>query len=93
MRDEVKTGGPAAGATKPRLPARVFYGVIVAGVLLGSAAAAAGGWAYARDGEPEGRGVWADAAKGLVVPVAAMVGATFGGLAGVALAVALEKRS
>jgi hypothetical protein len=70
----------------------VFYGLIVAGVLLGSAAAAVGGWAYSRTGAPEGRGVSGDAAKGLVVPIAAMVGATFGGLAGVALAVVLERR-
>src|SRR5687768_6681500 len=94
MRGEGKTTGPEAGAKKPRLPARVFYGVIVAGVLLGGLAAAAGGWLYLESGEaaPTGRRVWGDVASGFVIPVGVMMGATFGGIAGFLLAVVLERR-
>jgi hypothetical protein len=75
-----------------RLPARVFYGVIVAGVLLGAVAAGAGAWGYLASGaaRPDARRIWADVADDLVIPVAVMMGGTFGGLAGVAAAVGLE---
>ena len=89
-----KTDGPAAGTSKPRLPARVFYGVIVAGVLLGIAACAAAGWVYleAGDRKPIGRRIWDGIAEDFVIPVCVVIGATFGGLAGFFLAVGLERR-
>ena len=70
-----------------RLRARTYYAVIVAGVALGAAAAglSAGG------ATADGRRVLADVAGDLVVPVAVMMGGTFGGLAGVAAAVALDR--
>jgi hypothetical protein len=76
----------------PRLRARTFYGVIAGGVVLGAAAAGGGAWAYVSrpDARPEGRRVLADVADQIVVPVAVMMGGTFGGLAGVAAAVALD---
>lgn len=93
MRNEAP-GGPAGGAKKPRLPARVFYGLIVAGVLLGASFAAVGGWLYLESGDrkPTGRRVWDGTAEDFVIPVAVMVGATFGGLAGFAAAAVWERR-
>ncbi|MFO0797260.1 MAG: hypothetical protein U0804_07265 [Gemmataceae bacterium] len=70
-----------------RLRARTFYAVIAAGVVFG--AAAAGGAAYVAGARSDGRRVIGDV---LVVPVAVMMGGTFGGLAGVAAAVALDRR-
>lgn len=86
-------GGPAAG--RDRLPARVFYTVIVAGVLFGVALSGSLAWAYlqAGDREPVGKRIWADIAGELVVFIAVMMGATFGGLAGAAAAVVLDVRS
>jgi hypothetical protein len=80
--------------TPHRLAARAFYGIIIAGVLLGAAAAGGGAWVYAagQDARPEGKRVLADVAGDVVVPVAAMMGGTFGGLAGVAMAVILDRR-
>ena len=80
--------------TTPRLPARAFYGVIVTGVLLGAAAAGGAAWLYAGrpDARPEGKRVLADVAGDVVVPVAVMMGGTFGGLAGVSAAVLLDRR-
>lgn len=77
-----------------RLRARTYYAVIAAGVALGAATAGGGAWAYlARgDAKPDGRRVLADVADELVVPVAVMMGGTFGGLGGVAAAVALDRR-
>ena len=77
-----------------RLPARIFYGVILLGTLLGVALAAGGAWAAVRSGtaRPDGRGVLADVAGEVVVPVAGMMGGTFGGLAGVAAAALLDRR-
>lgn len=89
-RDVNERGGPAAGA--PRLPARTFYGVIVAGVALGVCLSGSAAWAYlqAGDRDPTSRRIWGDVARDFVVPIAVMVGATFGGLAGFAAAVALD---
>ncbi len=85
---------PATGTTKTRLSARVFYGVILAGVLLGSLASGGAAWAYLESGdrEPTGRRVWGDVAKTFVIPVAVMMGATFGGLMGFFVAVVLDRR-
>jgi hypothetical protein len=79
----------------PRLPARTFYGIIAAGVALGAAAAGGGAWVYATSdaARPDGRRVLADVAAEIVVPVAVMMGATFGGLTGVASAVVLDRRN
>lgn len=86
-------GGPAAGRT--RLPARVFYGVIVAGVVLGVCLCGSAAWAYlqAGDRDPTARRIWGDVARDFVVPIAVMMGGTFGGLAGVAAAVVLDYRA
>jgi len=88
-----KADGPAAGKRNARLSARVFYGVILAGVLLGTVACAAAGWAYLEFGDrkPSGRRIWEGEAESFVIPISVMVGATFGGLAGVLAAVLLER--
>ncbi len=77
----------------PRLPARAFYGIILAGVLLGVLAAGGAAWAYLTFGadRPDAKQIWGDVADTFVVPVAVMVGATFGGLGGVGLAVVVSK--
>ncbi len=77
----------------PRLLARSFYAVIATGVALGASAAGGAAWAYVSgdDARPEGRRVLTDVAADIVVPVAVMMGATFGGLAGVAAAVLLDR--
>lgn len=77
-----------------RLRARAYYAVIAGGVALGAAAAGGGAWAYVSGGDarPDGRRVLADVADEIVVPVAVMMGGTFGGLGGVAAAVALDRR-
>lgn len=79
---------------KPRLSIRTFYATIVAGVCLGAVVAGGAAWAYLRYGEarPNGRQIWNDVADEFVVPVAVMMGGTFGGLAGVAAAVLLDRR-
>ena len=80
---------------KPRLSARVFYGVIVAGVLLGIAGCVAAGWAYLLSGgrKPTGRRIWDADAESFVIPICVMVGATFGGMAGVLAAVVWDRRT
>jgi hypothetical protein len=77
-----------------RLRARTYYTVIAAGVALGAGIAGGGASASLVDGnaKPDGRRVLADVADELVVPVAVMMGGTFGGLVGVAAAVALDRR-
>jgi hypothetical protein len=77
-----------------RLSARVFYGVIVAGVLLGTLISAAAAWAYleAGDRQPTARRIWGDVATMFVIPVAVMIGATFGGLIGFATAAVLDRK-
>ncbi|MCE9563021.1 MAG: hypothetical protein K8U57_13340 [Planctomycetes bacterium] len=85
--------GPTTGNT--RLPARVFYGLIVAGVLLGIGVCGSAAWAYLEEGdrEPTGRRIWGDVAKDFVIPIAVMVGSTFGGLVGFAVAVICDWRT
>lgn len=89
----MKSTEPTGRAIKLRLSARVFYGIIVAGVLFGIAACVAAGWAYLElgDRKPTGRRIWDSEAESFVIPICVMVGATFGGMAGVAAAVMLEK--
>ena len=84
---------PDEASVKPRLPARAFYGLIAAGVIAGSLLAGLGAWAYLNEGSrnPQALRIWGDVAADLVIPVAAMMGGTFGGLAGVAAAVALDR--
>lgn len=81
-------------APRPRLPAALFYGVIVAGVLAGLGLGAGGVWAAVAGGSarPEGRGAFAGVESLLAVPIAGMAGATFGGLAGLAVAVIWDRR-
>jgi hypothetical protein len=82
-------------APRHRLPARIFYAVILGGVVVGSALCAAAGWVYLQSGEPRptGHRVWDGIADEFVIPVCVMVGATFGGLVGVATAVIADKPS
>jgi hypothetical protein len=77
-----------------RLPARTFYGIILAGLLLGVGLATLSAWAYRQSGgrHAEGKRVLTGIADELVLPVAVMAGATFGGLAGFAAAVLVERR-
>jgi hypothetical protein len=78
-----------------RLRARDFYGIIVAGVLVGAIACAATGWIYLESGtgKPTGRRIWDGVAEQFVVPICTMVGATFGGLLGLATAIAMDFRT
>ncbi|HEV3438802.1 MAG TPA: hypothetical protein VG122_15660 [Gemmata sp.] len=73
------------------LPARLFYGIVLGGLLLGLVACSLGGWAYLEfgDGTPTGHRIWEGIARVFVIPICAMIGSTFGGLFGVAVAVAL----
>jgi hypothetical protein len=81
-----------SNGARPRLRGRVFYGIIAAGVVLGAAASAGMGWAYLEwsAGKPTGRRIWDGLAVHFVVPISVMMGATFGGLAGVAAAIGLD---
>jgi len=78
-----------------RLPARLFFGVIIAGVVLGSLVCAAAGWWYLEFSgtRPTGRRVWDGVAEQFVVPICVMIGATFGGLLGLVTAIALDVRA
>src|SRR5271156_1600414 len=72
------------------LSSRLFYGIILMGLWLGLFASCSGGWVYLQgDRKPSGRGIWEESAGQFVIPICAIVGATFGGLAGVAAAVGL----
>jgi hypothetical protein len=84
-----------ASRANSRLSARAFYGLIAACVVTGSLLAGVGAWAYLREGNrsPEAIRVWGDVATDLVIPVAVMMGGTFGGLVGVAAAVLLDRCS
>jgi hypothetical protein len=77
---------------RPRLRGRFFYGIIVAGVVFGAALSAATGWALLEWGaeKPTGRRIWDGIAEQFVVPISAMIGATFGGLAGLAAAIGVD---
>lgn len=67
-----------------------FYGIILSGLLLGMFASCLGGWLYLKgDSKPTGRGIWDESASAFVIPICAIIGATFGGLAGVGTAVGL----
>jgi hypothetical protein len=78
-----------------RLRARVFYGIIVAGVLAGAVACAATGWIYLESAtaKPTGRRIWDGVAEQFVVPICVMIGATFGGLLGLLTAIAADFRT
>jgi hypothetical protein len=82
---------PRAGAIERQLPARVFYPILVAGVLLGALAAGAGAWMHldAGDREATGRRIWG---AEITAPIAVMMGSTFGGLAGFAIAAVWDGR-
>ena len=53
---------------------------------------AATGWAYIEwnAGKPTGRRIWDGIAEHFVVPISVMIGATFGGLTGLAAAIGLD---
>jgi hypothetical protein len=76
-----------------RLTARGFYAVILGGVVVGTTLCATAGWVYLHSGEPRptGRRIWDGLADEFVIPICVMVGATFGGLVGVATAVIADK--
>jgi hypothetical protein len=81
-------------AKRPRLRSRFFYGIILAAVGLGAVICAASGWTYLESnaGRPTGRRIWHGAAEQFVLPISAMIGATFGGLAGLAMAILIDSR-
>src|SRR5262245_24856713 len=85
----------STNSSRPRLRGRAFYGIIVAGVVLGAVLCAATGWAYIElgEGKPTGRRIWDGIAEHFVVPISLMIGATFGGLIGLAAAIGLELRA
>jgi hypothetical protein len=80
--------------TEHRLSARIFYGILVAGVALGALVAGVGAALYLAEGErePTGHRVWGDVAKSFVVPIAVMMGSTFGGLVAFAIAAVWDRR-
>lgn len=82
-------------APSARLPAGVFYLVIAVGLLGGAALSAAAGWYYLNFGTqlPTGRRIWDADAASFVIPICVMIGATFGGLVGVGLAIAWDWRT
>jgi hypothetical protein len=95
MRSEERQGAePTARAPNARLSARAFYGVIVAGLVLGVAVCGAAGWAYLEYGDrrPTGRRIWDAMAAEFVIPVCVIVGATFGGVMGFVAAVFWDSR-
>ncbi len=82
---------PQASRTHNHLSARLFYGIILGGLLLGLTTCSLGGWVYMEFGDrtPTGHRIWEGIARVFVIPICAMIGSTFGGLFGVAVAVAL----
>ncbi|HUR54793.1 MAG TPA: hypothetical protein VMZ71_11725, partial [Gemmataceae bacterium] len=77
----------------PRLSARTFYGLILAGLLLGVAVAIGAALNYLNgDRRPDALRIWGDIVNTLVLAVAAMIGGTFGALGGLATAVILDRR-
>jgi len=87
--EETVFNEPAVSAKIARLPARVFYGLVVASVLVGMIACAVGGGFYLvyGDTKPTGWRIWDGQADQFLFPVCIMIGATFGGLLGVAMAI------
>jgi len=81
-------------ANRPRLPPRSFYGIILAAVALGAVICAAGGWSYLESNalRPTGRRIWDGTAEQFVLPICVMIGATFGGLAGLTIAILIDSR-
>jgi hypothetical protein len=79
---------------RPRLSHYAFYGLIVAGVVIGAVACAAAGWGYLESpgSKPTGHRIWEGVAEQFVLPICVMVGATFGGLLGLATAIAADFR-
>jgi hypothetical protein len=61
-------------------------------MLVGAVACAATGWIYLESGtaKPTGRRIWDGVAEQFVVPICSMIGATFGGLLGLAIAFAID---
>lgn len=84
---------PHALLAHNQVPARLFYGIIVCGLLLGLVTCSLGGWAYLEFGDrtPTGHRIWEGIARVFVIPICAMIGSTFGGLLGVAVAVVLTQ--
>ncbi len=82
-----------ARAAKSLLSGRVFYGIIASGVVAGSLLASLAAWFSLKEANrnPEAIRIWGDVASDLAIPIAAMMGGTFGGLAGVAVAVLLDR--
>jgi hypothetical protein len=75
---------------KRALPAWLFYGIILGGLMSGLASCCLGGWQYLEQNSKAVNGsVGDDIAVYFIVPVCAIVGATFGGLIGVSLAIGL----
>ena len=69
------------------LPSWLYYGTIVSGLLIGMIVCCLGGWFYLLEHHKlSSRISWDDNASQFVIPVCAIVGATFGGIAGVAAA-------
>jgi len=67
----------------------VFYGVTAACVLVGMMTCAAGDWFYLLygDASPTGLRMWDGQADQFLLSVCAVIGAIFGGLLGVAMAI------
>ncbi len=86
-------GSPGSRNASPGLPAWLFYGSIIAGLILGIAVCVLAGWSYLQVGDrkPTGRRIWDSNAEDFVIPICAMIGATFGGLAGVGAAIAWDR--
>jgi hypothetical protein len=87
-RDREAPGLPPEPLSQTHLSARLFYAIITSGLLMGMLLSCLGGWLYLEgNAKPTGRGIWEESASQFVVPICAIIGATFGGLAGVATAV------
>jgi len=76
------------------MPARTYYGIIISGMVFGMACCASAGWFYLHFDErkPVGRQIWDGIANEFVLPISIVIGATFGGLWGVAMAVIGDRR-
>jgi hypothetical protein len=76
----------------PRFSPPAFYGIILAGFVVGIAlAAGATWWQVGPRAERPGRDGFDVLRGGYAVLVAVFIGGTFGGLAGVAVAILVEK--